>query len=131
MDNPFGYDTGRRPKLNTVQAYAASELSPFSYRAQEELNSFIDDTSEDVVRHAIDNALDNGVRKWVYVKAILEEYVENHVKTVGDAKLVDEEHKKRRLESEKQGQSQPQPNAFGLDRRTNLIPKPIGGGIIV
>ena len=28
-------------------------------------------------------------------------------------------------------QSQTQPNAFGLDRRTNLIPKPIGGGIIV
>lgn len=28
-------------------------------------------------------------------------------------------------------QSQSQPNAFGLDRRTNLIPKPIGGGIIV
>lgn len=96
MDNPFGCETGFRPRFDTVQVYAANELSPFGCRAQEELQSFVDDTSEEVVRHAIDNALDNGVRKWAYVKAILNEYVDNHVKTVGDAKQLDEKHKRRK-----------------------------------
>lgn len=94
--NPFGFDNGKRLKQNTVYAYASQELHSLGYRAIQELQSFVDDTSEEVVRHAIDNALDNGVRKWAYVKAILNEYVDNHVKTVGDAKRIDEEYKRRK-----------------------------------
>ena len=94
-DNPFA-ESDARPSTDTVYAYASQELHSLGYRAIQELQSFVDDTSEEVVRHAIDNALDNGVRKWAYVKAILNEYVDNHVKTFGDAKRIDEEYKRRK-----------------------------------
>lgn len=93
-DNPFGEVDDSRPRTDTVQAYASNNLMTLGYRAMEELNSFVDDLSEDIVRHAIDNALDNGVRNWSYVRAILNQYVEQGVKSVGDAKTVDESRKK-------------------------------------
>jgi DnaD/phage-associated family protein len=80
--------------VDTVQAYALNSLITLGYRAMEELNSYVDDLSEDIVRHAIDNALDNGVRNWSYVRAILNQYVENGVKDVAGAKAVDESRKK-------------------------------------
>lgn len=93
-DNPYGDGEGERPRTDTVEMYAVNNLSTLGYRAMQELADFIDDLSGDIVRHAIDNALDKGVRNWSYVRAILNSYVENNVKTVADAKTVDESRKK-------------------------------------
>lgn len=93
-DNPFGEVTDSSPRVDTVQTYALNSLITLGCRAMEELNSYVDDLSEDIVRHAIDNALDNGVRNWSYVRAILNQYVENGVKDVAGAKAVDESRKK-------------------------------------
>ena len=37
--------------------------------------------------------IDNGVRKWVYVRRILQEYIQNSIKTVSEAKEHDEKRK--------------------------------------
>ena len=68
----------------------------------QEIGDYVNDLSEDVVRHAIDNALDQGVRTWAYVKTILNGYVDAEVHSVGDAKRVDEEYSKKRKGSTKQ-----------------------------
>lgn len=98
--NPFG--EGRRPERNTVYAYASNELVSLSQRAMQEIGDYVNDLSEDVVRHAIDNALDQGVRTWAYVKTILNGYVDAEVHSVGDAKRVDEEYSKKRKGGAKQ-----------------------------
>lgn len=81
------------PRFDTVQAYAGSVLKYLGARAMEELNSFADDLSEDIVRHAIDNALDAGVRTWNYVRKILNGYVEDGVKTLDEAIAHDKKHR--------------------------------------
>ena len=92
--NPFGEGDGEPFDTDTVQAYALNHLLTLGYRAMEELNSYCDDLSDDIVRHAIDNALDKGVRNWSYVRAILNSYVEHDVHSIADAKAIDESRKK-------------------------------------
>jgi len=115
--NPYGED---RPRLNTdtIQAYAANNLTVLSPRAMEELNGFVDDLSEEIVRHGIDNALDQGVRTWAYVKSILNDYVTDGVKSVAEAKACDEKHRKKRRGG---GRSGP-----GFDRSTSEGYVPLG-----
>jgi DnaD/phage-associated family protein len=120
--NPFG-EGEQRLSTDTVQAYAANQLTVMSPRAMDELNGFVDDLSEDIVRHAIDNALDQGVRKWAYVKSILNDYVAGGVRNVADAAACDERHRKKR-DGPKQGRG-------AIDRENNKVPLPYGGGIIV
>lgn len=115
--NPFGEGVTRL-NTDTVQAYAANQLTVMSPRAMEELNGFVDDLSEEIVRHAIDNALDQGVRKWAYVKSILNDYVAGGVRNVADAAACDERHRKKRKGS---GGSGP-----GFDRTTSDNYVPLG-----
>lgn len=115
--NPFG-EGEQRLNTDTIQAYAANQLTVMSPRAMEELNGFVDDLSEDIVRHAIDNALDQGVRKWAYVKSILNDYVAGGVRNVADAAACDDRHRKKRKGS---GGSGP-----GFDRSTSDGYVPLG-----
>lgn len=89
----------------TVQRYAVENLVSFGARAGAELNSFIDDDGMDeaVIRHAIDNALDQGKRTWSYARAILNRYADEGVKTVGEAKAAD-----ARFNSRKNGDPAPE-----------------------
>ena len=93
FENPYGGKDGDRPRFDTVQAYANNNLNALGVRAMEELNDFVASTSEEVVRHAIDNALDSGVRTWAYVRAILNKYEDAGIKTAGDAKAFDDKRK--------------------------------------
>lgn len=93
--NPFGDREVLSPNADTVQMYAVNNLATMGARAMEELNSYCDDLTDDVVRHAIDNALDAGVRNWSYVKAILNRYADEGIKTVGAAKEADEKRKSK------------------------------------
>lgn len=93
--NPFGDGNVPFPKIDTVQKYAMQQLNAMGHRAMEELNSFVEDLSEDIVRHAIDNALDNGKRTWAYVRAILNGYVDADVRSVADAEEQDAKYRQR------------------------------------
>lgn len=50
-----------------------------------ELDSFRKELPDDLIIYAIDAAIANSVRKWVYVKRILQEYIQNGIQTVNEA----------------------------------------------
>ena len=87
--NPFGDDNDARPDLQSVAIYATSNLQYLSPYNMEELLSFRDSLPDSLIRYAIDQACANGVRKYAYVRSILNSYVENGFKTVGDAQAHD------------------------------------------
>lgn len=78
--------------LNSLPAYASSNLQYLSPRNMEELLSFADDLPDDLIRYAIDQGCAAGKRTWAYVRAILNAYVQQGIKTVGEAKAKDDAH---------------------------------------
>ena len=110
----------------TVERYAANSLLALSATAMEEIAGYVDGLSEAVVRHAIDIALDNGVRKWAYVRAILMDYTSAGVKSVAEAKAYDE----RKRRKNRSGGNKDGPYA-GLDRSRNRVPEKYGGGEVL
>lgn len=80
------------------------DLDPVILKVQQELNGLTDthyqalddyrqQLGDDLVCHAIDAAVGNGVRNWAYVEKILRRYVQEGIRTVGDAKASDEHRK--------------------------------------
>ena len=67
-----------------------------------ELVSFLDDLPEELVRYAVDEACANGARKYAYVRSILNRYLDQGYKTIGDIKAGEE-----RRNREKQAAQQP------------------------
>lgn len=78
----------------TLEAYASGNLQYMSPRNMEELDSFREDLPEAVIRYAIDEACANGKRTWAYVKAILNRYVQDGVKTIGDIRNREQKREK-------------------------------------
>lgn len=60
-----------------------------------ELVSFAEDMPEDLIRYAIDEACARGKRTWAYVRAILQGYIREDFKTVGEAKAESERRSKK------------------------------------
>ena len=58
-----------------------------------ELDFFRKELPDGLIIYAIDAAIANSVRKWVYVKRILQEYIQNGIQTVNEAKEHDEKRK--------------------------------------
>lgn len=88
--NPFGDDNDdARPDLNTLEVYASSNLQYLSPANMYELVSFRDTLPDDLIRFGIDQACANGVRKYAYVRAILNRYIDDGIRTVGDAKAAE------------------------------------------
>lgn len=87
VGNPFGdYDPHHQFNPDTIEAYASSNLRNMTHYNMEELASFRDSLPEELIRHAIDEACGNGVPVYNYVRSILNRYVENGFKTLGDVK---------------------------------------------
>jgi len=128
-DNPFGDGDSRPPVLTTVQKYATDNLRSMSPGNIEEFISFLDQhgVSDDVMRYAIDVACGNGSPVWNYVAQTLYGWLEEGVKTVADAKVAREKHSRSRAAP---SNSQPK-NPFGIDRRNNKTPKPMGRGQVL
>lgn len=105
--NPYG-DSAYRQNTNTVQQYAINSFTVLGVRAMEELNSFVDDLGEEIVRHAIDNTLDKGVTNWGYCKSILNGYAQAGVKTLAQAKAHDEKFKESKGKNARSGKQEPQ-----------------------
>lgn len=121
--NPFGDDGGEIPDPNTVELYASGNLQYMSPTAMEELVSFRDSLDDEVIRHGIDVACDNGKRVWSYARAILNRYVREGARTIGEALASDERNRQNRSGS---------PRARGaIDRDNHRVPERYGGGEII
>lgn len=84
VGNPFGDNDDKRPDLNSVEIYATSNLQYLSPYNMEELISFRESLPDDLIRYAIDQACANGVRTYAYTRSILNSYVSNGFKCIGD-----------------------------------------------
>lgn len=121
--NPFGENDGDIPDTNTVEVYASANLQYMSPTAMEELVSFRDSLDDEVIRHGIDVACDNGKRVWSYARAILNRYVQDGARTIEAVLASDERNRQKR--------SGPPRQRGAIDRDRNKVPLPYGGGIIV
>lgn len=76
-------------------AYAANNLAYISPKNMEELDSFREDLTEDMIRYAIDEACANGKRNYAYVRVILNRMIERGFKSLGDVKAAEEERRRQ------------------------------------
>lgn len=117
LDNPFGDTDGPGPDLNTLEIYAANNLRSVTPYNLAELISYRDDKKhplpEDLIRYAIDLACGAGKPFYNYVHGILERMVEQDIRTIGDAKAAEAEHKKRKQKKKQQEQPTDAPQTFG------------------
>ena len=94
--NPFGEaaTTAAAPVLDSLVAYAQSNLMHLGPYNMDELISFRDALPDEVIQHAIDEACAAGVRRYKYVKSILNRYVEQGFKSVAEVEAYEEQRKK-------------------------------------
>lgn len=110
--NPFGDTDGMRPDTNTLEAYAANNLRSMSPINLEELVSYRDTLPDDLIRHAVDVACGIGHPTYAYVKRILNRYVDEDIRTIGDAKVAEDEYAKRKQQRQ-QTKTTDAPETFG------------------
>lgn len=79
-----------------LTVYAANNLQFMSPRAFEELASFREDMPEDMIKHAIDAACDNGARTWAYTRSILNRYLSAGYKSIGDIQAANEKRERQK-----------------------------------
>lgn len=84
---------------DSLVSYASNNLQYLSPTNMEELISFRDALSDDMIRFGIDQACANGARRYSYVCKILNAYVERGFKSVGDIK----EHEAKRAQGRENG----------------------------
>lgn len=80
-ENPFGdYSDSGIP--DTAESYAAQNLDQLAPGNMQEFAVYKATLSDDVIKHAIDEACANGVRTWSYVRKILMKYSERGLNTL-------------------------------------------------
>ena len=122
-------DGGEKPDFDTLEAYASANLQCLTAGNMAELVSFRADLPEDVIRFAIDAANANGVRKWAYVRSILQRWVEAGIKTLGDAKAEAETKRGKKAEHTRFDYQQRDYNAEDFSReRFNDLERFYGDG---
>ena len=84
------FDVDVDPLIIKVQR----ELNGLTDTHYDELEGFREELTDEVVSHAIDIAVANGIRNWSYVYKVLTSYVRDHVRSVGEAKAADEQFRK-------------------------------------
>lgn len=72
------------------------ELNGLTDTHYQALNDYREELTDEVVSHAIDNAVANGTRNWSYVESILRAYVKDHIRSIGEAKAADEQHRNQK-----------------------------------
>lgn len=111
-DNPFGEVDDSRPNFNTVEVYAANQLGLTPGNMQE-FEKYKAELSDDLIRHAIDEAGASRARTWKYVRSILNRYIDDGIKTVEDAKAAETERQKAKERSQPTKQEQKESVLFG------------------
>lgn len=92
--NPFAASSAHF-EPDPLVIYASNNLTAMSGDNMDELISFRDALPDELIRHAINAACGAGVRTYKYVKSILNRYVEQGFKTIGDVEAYEQERKSR------------------------------------
>lgn len=82
--------------VNTLERYATANLQYCSPGNLEELITYRDSMDDDAIRYCIDLACANGSRKYSYVRRILNNCVDQGLKTVGDIKAREAEREREK-----------------------------------
>ena len=82
-----------------VAIYASNNLTYLSPGNMDELLSFRDSLSDDMIMYAIDAACGAGKRTYDYVRSILNRIVERGFKTLGEIKAAEEERKREKADT--------------------------------
>lgn len=85
------------------------ELNGLTDTHYQALNDYREELTDEVVSHAIDNAVANGSRNWAYVESILRAYTQEHITTIGAAKAADEKHRNSKTVKFPQKNTGPKP----------------------
>ena len=97
IENPFGEAaTAAAPVLDPLVAYAQSNLMHLGPYNMDELISFRDALPDELIQHAIDEACAAGVRRYKYVKSILNRYVDQGFKSVAEVEAYEAQRKKQK-----------------------------------
>ena len=97
IENPFGdAATAAAPVLDPLVAYAQNNLMHLGPYNMDELISFRDALPDELIQHAIDEACAAGVRRYKYVKSILNRYVEQGFKSVAEVEAYEAQRKKQK-----------------------------------
>jgi DnaD/phage-associated family protein len=102
--NKKSCNSGNSDNAREEEDILAVDVDPLIVKVQRELNGLTDthyqalndyreELTDEVVSHAIDNAVANGSRNWAYVESILRAYTQEHITTIGAAKAADEKHR--------------------------------------
>lgn len=91
-DNPFS-DDYQPSDPDPVVGYASRCLVGLTPNNINELVSFRDELPDDLIIHAIDEGVGNGARAYKYIKAILNRYVREGIRTVAEAEAAEEKRK--------------------------------------
>lgn len=73
-----------RPDFDALEVYAANNLRSMSPYNLEELVSFRDSLTDELIRHGIDEACAAGAPTWRYARSILNRFVDSGYKSIGD-----------------------------------------------
>ena len=94
--NPFDDTAAADPFIpDPLVIYASNNLLGMNGDNMDELISFRDALTDELIRHAINEACGSGVRRYKYVKSILNRYVDQGFKTVAEVEAYDQERKKK------------------------------------
>ena len=81
----------------TVESYVAGNIDRMSAGNFEELIAFMEDIPKELIRYAVDECCANGKRTFGYLRSILQSYLRDNIRTVGEAKARSERHKATRV----------------------------------
>ena len=104
VSNPYGdidNNDDDRPDPMAIEVYASSNLQYLSPYNMQELLSFRDSLPDELIRYAVDQACANGVRTYAYAKSILNSYVSNGFKSIGDVQAHEAQRRKGQQNQQK------------------------------
>ena len=88
-ETPFGSVT-----VDPVIVAVQTELTGLTVSHYDDLAAFRQDLPDDLVIEAINEAVAHGARTWAYVRSILQGYIKDGVKTVGQARQRSDKRKR-------------------------------------
>ncbi|WP_342515245.1 DnaD domain protein [Sporosarcina sp. FSL K6-1522] len=123
---------------DNVRTQKDSAETPFSFYQEngfgiltphvgEKIGSWIDDTNNELVIHAMKIALENGVAKWNYTEKILKDWHQKKFTSVGDVLAAEKQREQQKNASKKSYAGRPareehEPAWFKKDKQADEVP---------